>query len=447
MLGEPAGGWAGRPVLNRRRVLRGAAALAGGGAFSAAGIAPVAAAVAATGREIRFWNLFGGGDGERLQEMQAAFSSATPDVDLKPVTLAWGGPYYTKLAMAAVGGRPPAVAALHASRLPSFAPAGLLEPLDPAVLARYDIGPDNFLPAVWEGIQFEGTPYAIPIDTHPFVMYYNTAICQQAGLLGPDGTLLPLQGPDAVLDAFRRAQGVTGELGLAYDTADVMPWRLFAGLYAQLGGEVLSPDGSELTLDDAKAEQALDFMRELTVGSKVAAPNQDYPASVALFTNASAGFHWNGGWEVTTFEGQEIPFNAVPFPNVFGTDQTWADSHVFVIPKQGEDDPERLDATLRFVASMLKQSLTWAKGGHIPPYLPVKDSPEFQALLPQANYAAAAEQPVYDPRAWFSGAAAPIQAEGGAAFDAVLNGQLTPSQGIAQFRAAIRGLLDTPKPL
>lgn len=430
--------------LSRRRLLRGAAAVAGGLAASSAGFG---AAAAQDRRELRFWNLFGGGDGERLQQMQASFSAATPDIDLKPVTLAWGAPYYTKLAMAAVGGRPPAVAVLHASRLGSYAPAGLLEPLDPETLAEYDIGPDKFLPAVWEGMRFEGTPYAIPIDTHPFVMYYNTDICQRAGLLSPDGNLLPLQGPDAVIDAFRRAQGVTGELGLAYDTADVMPWRLFAGLYAQLGGEVLSPDGNELTLDDAKAEQVLEFMRELTVGSKVAAPNQDYPASVALFTNASAGFHWNGGWEVTTFESQQLPFNAVPFPNVFGTNQTWADSHTFVIPKQGDDDPERLDASLRFVSFMLKESLTWAKGGHIPPYLPVKDSPEFRALLPQANYAAAAEQPVYDPRAWFSGAAAPIQGEGGAAFGAVLNGQLTPAQGIAQFRAAIQDLLETPKPL
>jgi multiple sugar transport system substrate-binding protein len=404
-------------------------------------------AVRAARRELRFWNLFNGGDGERLQEMQADFGAAVPEIDLRPVTLAWGAPYYTKLAMAAVGGRPPAVAALHASRLSSYAPAGLLEPLDPAVLAEYDIGPDKFLPAVWEGMQFEGTPYAIPLDTHPFIMYYNTEICQRAGLLGPDGNLLPLQGPDAVIDAFRRAKEATGELGLAYDTADVMPWRLFAGLYAQLGGEVLSPDGEELILDDAKAGQALEFMRELTVGSGVAAPNQDYPAAVARFSNASAGFHWNGGWEVVTFEGQELPFNAVPFPNVFGGNQTWADSHVFVLPRQPDDDPERLDASLRFISFMLKDSLIWAQGGHIPPYIPVKESPEFRALQPQANYAAAAEQPVYDPQAWFSGAASPLQAEGGAAFGAVLNGQLTPAQGIAQFRDAIQTLLDTPEPL
>ena len=436
----------GRPqesTVSRRRFVQGAAALAAGAGLAAN--APRAAR--AEGRELRFWNLFGGGDGARLQEMQAAFSAANPDIDLNAVTFAWGPPYYTKLAMSAVGGRPPAVGVLHASRLPSYAPAGLLEPLDPAVLTQYDIGPDKFLPAVWEGMQFEGQPYAIPLDIHPFIMYFNTDVCQQAGLLGPDGTLLPLQGPDAVIDAFRRAQAVTGNLGLAYETNGVAPWRLFSGLYAQLGGTILSPDGEQLTIDDAKAEQVLSFMAELTVGSKVASPNQDGPASVAMFSNASAGFHLNGGWEVTTFETEGIPFSAVPFPNVFGTNQTWADSHVFVLPKQPDDDQGRLDASLRFISFMLKDSLTWAQGGHIPSYLPVATGPEFAGLEPQSNYAAAAEGPVYDPRAWFSGAAAPLQEEAGAAFGAVLNGQKSPREGIAQYRAAMEDLLDTPEPI
>jgi multiple sugar transport system substrate-binding protein len=426
--------------LNRRALLRGAAVVAG-----AASLGQATGAAAA--EDLRFWNLFGGGDGARLTEMVENFRVANPDLPVEAVTFAWGPPYYTKLAMSAVGGRPPAVAALHASRLPSYAPAGLLQPFDPEMLVQYGIGPDAFVPAVWERMFFEGQPYAIPLDIHPFILYYNTDICQQAGLLDPDGNLLRPQGPDGVIDAFKRAQAVTGDLGLSYETSGVQPWRLFSGLYAQTGGQILSPDGNELVLDDAKAEQVLTFMADLTLGSKVAAPNQDGPASVAVFSNARAGFHLNGGWEVTTYQLQGLPFSAVPFPNVFGTDQTWADSHVFVLPKQQDDDPARLDAALRFISFMLQDSLIWAQGGHIPPYLPVATSPEFAALQPQSKYAASAQQPVYDPPAWFSGAAAPLQEEAGAAFGSVLAGQLTPSQGVAQFRAAMEDLLSTPEPL
>jgi multiple sugar transport system substrate-binding protein len=175
--------------------------------------------------------------------MVDAFRAAHPDIPIEAVTFAWGPPYYTKLAMATVGGRPPDIAVLHASRLPSFAPAGLLQPLDPGLLARRGIGPDAFVPAVWERMLFEGQPYAVPLDIHPFILYYNTEICEQAGLLGTDGALTPLQGPDALIDAFRRAQAVTGDLGLSLETGGVQPWRLFSGLYAQLGGQILSRTG------------------------------------------------------------------------------------------------------------------------------------------------------------------------------------------------------------
>jgi multiple sugar transport system substrate-binding protein len=430
-----------RHLLNRRRFLRQAAATA---AVTALAPRHTRAKIAGS---LRFWNLFSGGDGERLQAMMQGYRQENPGIPLEAVTFGWGAPYYTKLAMSIVGGRPPDVAALHASRLPSFAPGNLLEPLDPDVLARYDIGPDKFLPAVWESVQYDGRPYAIPLDTHPFVMYYNTAIADAAGLLDADGRLQALEGADGVIDAFARAQDVTGQLGLAYDTQDVMPWRLFSGLYAQLGGEVLSPDGRELILDDAKAIEALEFMAELTLGSRVAAPAQDYPAAVARFGNEQAGFHWNGGWEVITFQLSDLPFDVVPFPSVFGGEQTWADSHVFVVPRQAERDPERIDAALHFIAAMLSRSLTWAEGGHIPAYLPVAESDEFKAMVPQAHYAAAAENPVYDPRAWFSGAAAPLQSEAGAAFGAVLNGDSTPRQGLDQFRGAMQKLLDTPPPV
>lgn len=75
---------------------------------------------------MRFWNLFGGGDAAHLLEMQESIGASHPDIDLKAVMLAWGLQYYTKLAMSIVGGRPPGVIVLHASRLPSYAPADLL---------------------------------------------------------------------------------------------------------------------------------------------------------------------------------------------------------------------------------------------------------------------------------------------------------------------------------
>ncbi|MBO0794001.1 MAG: extracellular solute-binding protein, partial [Ktedonobacteraceae bacterium] len=179
------------------------------------------------GTQVTYWNLFGGGDGVRMVQMQDSFVHSHPALGLEAITLAWGEPYYTKLAMAAAGGRPPDVAISHMSRVSTYAQGELLDPIDLDLLARHGIKADDFLPSVWEKAQYNGKVYAVPLDTHPFVMYYNKQVCQQAGLLDSDGKLKPLQGPDAVIDAFKKAQQVTGAWGLAVDTQDVTPWRMF----------------------------------------------------------------------------------------------------------------------------------------------------------------------------------------------------------------------------
>jgi multiple sugar transport system substrate-binding protein len=395
---------------------------------------------------LTFWNLFTGGDGVRLGMMLDDFTKSNPDVNLESVILTWGDPYYTKLAMAASGGRPPDVAISHMTRVPYFVNQGLFDPYDLDELAKVGITEDKFLPAIWQRAHINGQLYAIPLDTHPFVMYYNTEICKKAGLTDAAGNLLPLQGPTALIEAFKKAQQVTGDLGLAVDTQDVTPWRLFYTLYSQLNGLILSPDGKELILDNDKAEQALAFMAELTGSSKVASPIIDYSGAVALFSNNKAGFFWQGEWEVTTFQTTKTPFNMVPFPQVFDTNVTQADSHTFVLPHQVALDPIRRAAALRFISFILNDSFTWAQGGHIPAFLPVAESERYKNLKPQSNYASEARHVVVDPAAWFSGSGSAMETQAGGAFQPVMAGQYTPVQGVQQFRSTIQKFLNMKVP-
>lgn len=398
---------------------------------------------------LTYWNLFGGGDGVRMVQMQNDFSRSYPNIDLKAVTLAWGAPYYTKLAMAASGGRPPDVAISHITRAPNYARADMLDPFDLGELAKVGITQDKFLPAIWQKGLFNGKLYAIPLDTHPFVSFYNVDICKKAGLLDADGNLKPIKGPDNLITALKQAQQAIGAggYGTAFEIQGVTPWRLFYTLYSQLGGLVLSPDAKELILDTAKAEQTLSFMRDLTITNKVAPPNIDYAGSVALFGAGKSAFLWNGEWEITTFVTQKMNFNMVPFPLVFDQYHTQADLHSFVLPRQASVDPARRAASLEFISFMLKDSLTWARGGHIPAYLPVTNSADYKNLKPQSNYASVAPDVVIDPIAWFSGSGSELENQAGAAFGSVLNGQATVQQGIKQFSDAIRNLLSLPIPL
>lgn len=432
--------------LNRRRFVTGSLALGAAGLAAGCSGGDLFTGSRTT---LRYWNLFGGGDGVNMLAMVDAFGQANPDVNVEASTLAWGPPYYTKLAMAAAGGRAPDVAILHLSRLSAYAPPGLLDPINVDLLGEFGVQPTDFPTNIWAQAQHDGRVYAVPLDTHPFVMYYNTDVCRQAGLLDADGKLKPLNSPDQLIAAFLAAKKVTGAHGVTVETfgpGAVTPWRLFWTLYRQLDGE-LALDSPRLRIDDEKALRAVDFMRQLNT-SGAAVTQVDYPGAVALFASGKAGFHWNGEWEVSSFITAKTPFSMTRFPAVWGGSAVAeADAHTFVLPHRRDRGGEAERATYRFIAFLLKNSVTWAKGGHIPAYRPVAESSEYLALEPQSAYRSVADEVVLDPPAWFSGSGSVLETETGAAFSAVLTGQSSARQGLDQAKAALQKLIDTPSPV
>jgi multiple sugar transport system substrate-binding protein len=437
--------------VSRRTLFKGA--LAGAGLATLAGCStPVGAGIAGTRLDpgtVDYWNLFGGGDGVRMQQMEDGFRKANPGTPLQAVTLDWGNPYYTKLTLATVGDKPPNVAVSHLTRMKTLQQAGLLQELLPADLERHGMSAEMFNERAWEAGLVNGKIFAIPIDTHPFVLFYNTKICGEAGLLDAAGNLKPIQGPDAFLDALTKVQKVTGQYGATHginaDTAT--PWRFFQTMYSQLGGEVLSDNGTKVVLDDTKAKQVMDFMRTLTVEKKLMPSSIDYQGAIALFSNGASGFHLNGEWEITTFQTAKMPFSMTLVPNIFGgTYAVQADSHTLVVPRGGGDRAQ-LDLALGFVKSMLDQSMTWAQGGHIPAWQPTAQSAEYKALKPQSNYAPAADAAVYDPPGWYSGSGSDFEIIMGSAIGAVEADQLSTDAAIAQIRSKLGALASAPSPV
>ncbi len=395
---------------------------------------------------IEFWNLFGGGDGARMVELVSGFNKSQSNVQVKPTTLAWGTPYYTKLTTSTIAGKPPDVAIMHLSRMASFAPTGVISAIDEGMMGKHGLSSSDFSARPWENSHSNNKLFAIPLDTHPLVMFYNKTVAGKAGLVGADTLLKPLKGSDAVVAAFKAAMSAGASSGVSIDTQDVNGWRLWYSLYSQLGGKVLSSDGKNLVLDDAKGVQAASFLQGLTQGSKVAPPSADAPSATALFGSQKAGFFLNGEWEVNTFQTNAIPFDMAAFPQFFDNQSTWGDSHSFVIPRQKSPDSNRLDAVMTFLSYVSKNSLTWAKGGHIPAYKPVLTSADYKNLLPEAHYSEAADNVVYDPQGWWSGAAGPMQTNAGAAYQGVLEGHLTPEQGYSQFKSSLQGLMKQKPP-
>ncbi|MEV5355078.1 extracellular solute-binding protein [Streptomyces sp. NPDC052693] len=442
---EPAPG-AGA-ALTRRRLLRHGTAAAG--ALLAAGPLSACASPAAAGASaLSVWDLFQGGDGMLMNDMIEAVSTGPRGFEVQRTILDWGPSYYTKLAMSAAGGRASDMAIMHLSRLAGYAPGGLLDPFDLDLLAEFGVGQRDFAPAVWSRTQHDGTVYAIPLDVHPFIVFYDKEAADKAGLLDPSGELAPMGSPDALLDAGRALAGATGQKGILFGhvTDTAQSWRQFAALYAQTGAAFTLPDGGPPRIDVDAAVRVVTFMQQLFDG-RTNPNNLDYNGALAGFLGGRGGMVMLGEWELPTLKKSGIPLGAAPFPQVFGEPAVYTDSHAFVLPHQQNPDPARRRQAHRYVAEMVKQSLTWASAGHIPAYQPVLAEPEYAALDPQSSYAKAAEVSVLDPPNWFAGAGSNFQNRMCQPLQSALLGNTSAEKAVRQMVREADALLRQPNPV
>jgi multiple sugar transport system substrate-binding protein len=429
--------------LNRRQFL-GAAGLAAGTALLA-GCAPSASA--AGPRTLQFWHLLSGGDGVTMSGLLDAANGKQSAYRIRPTVLAWGTPYYTKLAMAAAGGRAPDVAIMHATRVLGWAPGGLLDAWDTTRLADLGVDGSTFPDPIWKKGEVDGKRLSIALDAHPFVLMYNTDICRKAGVLDADGRLKEATSPDEFLAMVDAVAGVTGAHGLSYgylgDGAQM--WRLFYTFYTQHGIEMEMPQGGPAVIDKDAAVASLEFMQKLLDGKR-AAKQADYGTAVAEFAGGKSGMFLSGVWELRTMQAAKIPLDIAMIPPVFGTRTAYADSHSFVLPHQSHPDAASRDLVYRFVADLLKGSYGWAEAGHIPAYLPVTEAPKYADLLPQAHYAEAAKFVRYDPPAWFTGSGSNFQGQFGAAAQPALLGGGSAADAVSRFEDAAKRFLAQPNP-
>lgn len=431
--------------LSRRQLLLGGAALLG--TASLGGCASSAAAAA--GRvPLQYWSLLSGGDGVNMTELVNAVNASQSDYSVQATVLAWGAPYYTKLAMASAGGRGPDVAIMHASRIPGYAPGGLLDPWDLGELAGYGVTQDSFPAPIWSKLQSGGKLYALALDTHPFILMFNTEICGKAGVLDSQGRLLPTSSPAEFLDLARRVGSAATSSAISYgylgDGAQM--WRMFYTFYRQHGATMAFTPGRKPEYDEASAVDSLKFMQSMLDG-KIAARGGDYGTAIAEFSGGRSGMLFTGVWELPTMKAAKLPFNATGIPTLFGTPAAYADSHTFVLPNQRNLDPVKRRDSYRFVTQVLKRSRSWAEGGHIPAYTPVRESAAYKAMLPQANYAYVADIVNYDPTAWFTGSGSNFQTYFGNSMQAVLLSGADPKQAITAFMGRVQKLLDQPNPV
>lgn len=419
------------------------------GLLKAALVGSVGFAGAAQAEEtVVWWDFLGGGDGVRMKKMIEDFNAAhAGEVRIDATTLEWGTPFYAKVQTSAAVGEAPDIMTYHASRIPLAVRQGVLQEITPDDWAAMGLSSDDFASATWDAVTIEGKQYAVPLDTHPIVLYYNKDLLDAAGMLDENGKPKGLdsrEGFTATLQALKD-NGVSFPLGSVTADGNFM-FRTVYSLMGQQGGELMT-DGEFLAGDNGdKLANALGVLSEWTEAG-LQSTYTDYPATVALFTSGEAAMMINGVWEVPTMtdlnaQGKLFNWGAVELPVIFDQPATYADSHAFAIPaNRGKDmTPEKRAAVLEVISWISQNSLFWATAGHIPANEAVTASAEYAAMEPNATYSSLTANMIFDPKTPLAGVAGPIFDVMSTYFVPTLNGEMDPAEAVESIREELNAL-------
>ena len=138
-------------------------------------------AVAVDKDKLVFWSLFSGGDGEFMDKMISEYNESSPTKQVQSIMLVWAD-YYTKLQTAVAAGKGPDIGVSHASSLPELVEQGVVEPLDDYLDEQGVDLSTMYSETSMESVTFDGSIYAVHLDTHAEIMYFNKDILEQAGV-------------------------------------------------------------------------------------------------------------------------------------------------------------------------------------------------------------------------------------------------------------------------
>ncbi|WP_159585721.1 ABC transporter substrate-binding protein [Chelativorans xinjiangense] len=119
-----------------------------------------------------------------LNGIAESFKETHPDVTVRFETIP-AADYTQKLTFQLAGGNPPDLGWIMEDAAPTFGAAGVLMDLGPALRGIEGYGLEDFSPSAM-GLWVDGEKvYGIPFSTSPFMIFYNKAMFDKAGLEDP----------------------------------------------------------------------------------------------------------------------------------------------------------------------------------------------------------------------------------------------------------------------
>lgn len=140
---------------------------------------------------IEFWSFWGGGSRrDVIEEIIEDFNGSHDNIEVEYVYQPWGD-IWTKSLAAVAGGNPPDVVVQDINSVRQRADAEQNTNLKD-YLSEEDLS-SNFYPQLWDTVEYEGDPYALPFNTDTQVLFYNKDLLEEAGFDGPPETWADLE--------------------------------------------------------------------------------------------------------------------------------------------------------------------------------------------------------------------------------------------------------------
>ncbi|PZE22251.1 ABC transporter substrate-binding protein [Paenibacillus xerothermodurans] len=373
---------------------------------------------------ITYWNMFSGGDGAIMNQLVKQFNDEHQGrIEVKALTQDWGQ-FYTKLQTAVSGGNAPDLAISHTSKLAELVDLKIIEPMDP-----YSLDWSGFNENMLKATMFDGKHYAMPIDAHPLILYYNKKILRDLNLLDENERPVIDPGPDGFKAFLQKIKdgAPKGVVNMLLGSSGEDPYRVWWALYNQLGGQGLFDEsGKKVTVNNQQGKQAAAYVADLFSSGLVP---KNLPKIGETFQAGKGALLPTGVWFTGTLEATKgLEFGAIPFPQIYDKPATWIDSHSFILPvhKKGADE-NKVKASLTFAKWVTDHAAQWAKAGHIPPSKTAIESEEFKNLPLRQDYLQAANDGVYmpqQPKLW------PVKDQLVQALETIWTGKATVDQGL-----------------
>lgn len=333
---------------------------------------------------VNYWHGHTGPDGKVMAALADEFEKRNPNVDIEISVYPWGQ-LFTKTQLAIASGGGPDFVTMGFDRMPVWKDM-LFKPIDD-ILGK-TLTKDRFDPALWETPVLNGKRYGIPLDTHPYLVYYRPDLMEKAGLAPPPKDR-PLKKDEFI--TYLRKLRMDGQYGFAFKgRAHHVLWD-FWGLFLQFGGKLYNEDKTKLLINEKPGIKALEFLLDLKKDNLVPPEILDWKTIFTRFERGEIAMQMHGSWLIPALRQAGYPWETAMTPwigdKVYAS---WANLHTFGFTRlPGREEQTKIGMQFAEWIEQADNATKWGVGsGNVPALLSARENyGKYEKLKPIAALA------------------------------------------------------------